>query len=55
MDFGGSYAFQEHWGVYFNAKNLLNTPHTFYQGTSDRPIQREFCSQTYQLGVRFNY
>jgi TonB-dependent receptor len=55
MDFGGSYAFQEHWGVYFNAKNLLNTPHTFYQGTPDRPIQREFYSQTYQLGVRFNY
>ena len=55
MDFGGSYAFSEHWSVYFNAKNLLNTPHTFYQGTPDRPIQREFYEQTYQLGVRVNY
>ncbi len=55
MDFGGSYTFIEHWAVYFNAKNLLNTPHTFYQGTPDRPIQREFYSQTYQLGVRFNF
>jgi TonB-dependent receptor len=55
MDFGSSYAFSEHWGIYFNAKNLLNTPHTFYQGTPDRPIQREFYRQTYQLGVRFDY
>jgi TonB-dependent receptor len=55
MDFGSSYAFGEHWGMYFNAKNLLNTPHTFYQGTPDRPIQREFYGQTYQLGVRLNF
>jgi TonB-dependent receptor len=55
MDFGGSYAFQAHWQVYFNAKNLLNTPHAFYEGTKDRPIQREFYLQTYQLGFRFDY
>ncbi len=55
MDFGANYAIQEHWGVYFNAKNLLNTPHAFYQGTPSRPIQREFYQQTYQLGVRVNF
>ena len=55
MDFGSSYAVTGNWAVYFNAKNLLNTPHAFYQGTPDRPIQREFYGQTYQLGLRFDY
>jgi TonB-dependent receptor len=55
MDFGSSYAFAEHWSAYFNVKNLLNTPHMFYQGTPDRVIQREFYRQTYLLGVRFDY
>ena len=55
MDFGGSYAVRDHWVLYFAAKNLLNTPHAFYQGTPDRPIQREFYDQTYTLGVRFDY
>ena len=55
MDFGANYAIAPHWVLYFNAKNLLNTPHAFYQGTSNRPIQREFYGQTYQLGARFDY
>ncbi len=55
MDFGSSYDVIKHWTVYFNAKNLLNTPHKFYQGDSERTIQREFYGQTYQLGVRFDY
>jgi TonB-dependent receptor len=55
MDFGSTYAFTEHWTAYFNAKNLLNTPHKFYQGTFERVIQREFYGQTYQVGVRFDY
>jgi TonB-dependent receptor len=55
MDFGSTYAFTEHWTAYFNAKNLLDTPHKFYQGTYERVIQREFYGQTYQLGVRFDY
>ncbi len=55
MDFGSTYAFAEHWTAYFNAKNLLNTPHKFYQGSFERVIQREFYGQTYQVGVRFDY
>jgi TonB-dependent receptor len=55
MDFGGSYDINKHLELYFAAKNLLDTPHAFYQGTKDRPIQREFYGQTYQLGVRFDY
>jgi len=55
MDFGSSYTFIDHWAVYLNVKNLLDTPHKFYQGTAERTIQREFYGQTYQLGVRFDY
>jgi TonB-dependent receptor len=55
MDFGGSFALSKHGALYFSAKNLLNTPHEFYQGQSNRPIQREFYGQTYQIGVRFDY
>ena len=55
LDLGASYALNEHWVMYFNAKNLLNTPHAFYEGTENRPIQREFYDQTYQFGVRFDY
>ena len=52
MDFGSSYAFSKQLGIYFNIKNLLNTPHRFYQGTPDRPIQREFYDVTLEFGVR---
>ena len=55
MDFGASYEFPQHWTVYFDVKNLLNTPHAFYQGTPDRPIQREFYDVTYLAGVRFQF
>jgi TonB-dependent receptor len=55
MDLGTSYAITPNWTGYFNAKNLLNTPHAFYQGSTDRPIQREFYGQTYEIGARFNY
>jgi TonB-dependent receptor len=55
MDFGSSYAFSKSLGIYFNIKNLLNTPHAFYQGTPDRPIQREFYSQSYLFGVRYDF
>ena len=53
MDFGASYAFPEHWSLYFYAKNLLDTKHTFYLGTPNRPIQREFYGLTFLTGVRF--
>jgi TonB-dependent receptor len=55
MDFSASYQFPENWTIYFYAKNLLDTPHTFYQGTTDRPIQREFYGLTYLVGARFEF
>jgi TonB-dependent receptor len=54
-DFGSTYAITGNLSAYFNVKNLLNTPHKFYQGTYERVIQREFYQQTYLLGVRFDY
>jgi hypothetical protein len=39
--------------TYFDAKNLLNTPLKFTEGTSEsRPIQREFYDVTLIAGVR---
>jgi len=55
MDFSASYDFPENWTIYFAVKNLLNTPHAFYQGTPDRPIQREFYDVTYLTGIRFQF
>jgi TonB-dependent receptor len=55
LDFGSAYSWSENWNVYFNAKDLLNTPHAFWEGSPDRPIQREFYGHTFELGVRFNY
>jgi TonB-dependent receptor len=55
MDFGSSYTINNALSLYFNIKRLLNTPHSFYQGTPDRPIQREFYGQDYLFGVRYNF
>jgi len=55
LDFGSSYAVNKNVSVYFNAKNLTNTPMTFSEGTSDRVIQREFYGATYQIGVNLTY
>ena len=54
-DFGGSYEIEKHLRIYFNVTNLLNTPHRFHEGSSDRVIQREYYGVTYQAGVRFDY
>jgi TonB-dependent receptor len=53
MDFTSSYQIDPRLSVYFNAKNLLNTPLRYYEGSPNRPIQREFYDVTYEAGVRF--
>jgi TonB-dependent receptor len=53
VDFGGSYIFDKQYSLYFNIKNITNTPLTFYEGTPDRVIQREFYGPTYQFGLNF--
>ena len=53
MDLGSSYTIMRQVKVYFDAKNLLNTPLEFTEGTSqNRPIQREFYDITLLAGVR---
>jgi len=55
VDFGGSYALNKQVSVYFNAKNMTNTPLVYSQGTADRVIQREFYGATYQTGVNLSF
>ena len=56
LDVGSSYAIAHEVKVYFDAKNLLNTPLEFTEGTSDaRPIQREFYDITLLAGVRMSF
>jgi TonB-dependent receptor len=55
LDFTSAYHVNQHWTVYFNAKNLLNTPLRYYEGQSNRPIQREFYEATYEAGVRAHF
>ena len=56
LDLGASYALSHAVSVYFQAKNLLNTPLEFTEGPcSCRPIQREFYDATYFAGVRATF
>jgi len=55
VDFGGSYALNKQVSVYFNAKNMTNTPLVYSQGTADRVIQREFYGATYLTGVNLSF
>ena len=41
--------------AYFNARNLFNGPLRYYEGYSNRAIQREFYDQTYEAGFRFAF
>jgi TonB-dependent receptor len=56
LDLGSSYAIAHEVRIYFDAKNLLNTPLEFTEGPSDsRPIQREFYNQTFLAGLRMKF
>lgn len=55
MDLTSSYQFTRNLKVYFEAKNLLNTPLRYYEGASDRPIQREFYDVTLEGGLKFRF
>jgi outer membrane receptor protein involved in Fe transport len=52
LDFNGSYDVTDNISVYFNAKNLTNAPLRFYEGSSNRPIQREYYDATLEAGVK---
>jgi TonB-dependent receptor len=56
MDLGASYTVSHTLSVYFQAKNLLNTPLEYTEGPCwCRPIQREFYDATYLAGVRLQF
>ncbi len=55
LDLGSSYAVSKQVSLYFNAKNLTNTPMVFTEGASNRVIQREFYGATYQFGLNLSY
>ena len=56
LDVGSSYVITHGVQIYFDAKNLLNTPLKFTEGTSEsRPIQREFYDVTLIAGVRTSF
>lgn len=55
LDFTSSYQLRRGVLVYFNARNLLDTPLRYYEGSSNRPIQREFYDVTYEGGLRFHF
>ena len=55
LDLTSSYRIDRHWTIYFNAKNLTNQPLRYYEGSPDRPIQREFYDITIEGGVRAHF
>jgi TonB-dependent receptor len=55
MDLTSSYKINDHWTVYFNAKNLTNQPLRYYEGQFNRPIQREFYDITVEGGIRAHF
>ena len=55
LDFTSSYQLRPGIALYFNARNLLDTPLRYYEGSSDRPIQREFYDVTYEGGLRVHF
>ncbi len=55
MDLGSSYTISPNWSLYGNIKNLTNIPLAFYEGYSNRVIQRQYYDATVQAGVNFNF
>ena len=55
LDFTSSYKVTHNVTVYFNVKNLLDTPLRYYEGSTNRPIQREIYGQTYEFGMRARF
>ncbi len=52
VDFNGSYTLSKNLSFYVNAKNLTNAPLRFYEGSTNRPIQREFYDYTIEGGIK---
>lgn len=55
LDLTASYQLRPQMAVYFNAKNLLDTPLRYYEGYKTKTIQREFYGISYEAGVRLSF
>ena len=55
LDLTSSYQLFRHMAVYFNARNLNNSPLRYYEGLPNRTTQREFYDQSYEAGFRFKF
>lgn len=55
LDFGSTYALDKQASLYFNVKNLTNTPLKFSEGTTDRTVQRELYGRTIQVGATVHF
>lgn len=55
LDANASYDVTQNLQFYANAKNLTNAPLRFYEGTPNRPIQREFYDLTLELGAKLHF
>ena len=55
MDLTPAYKIAPNLQVYFNAKNLLNTPLRYDEGNVSRPVQLEYYDITLEGGVRVRF
>jgi outer membrane cobalamin receptor len=55
LDLAISYEFRNGLAVYFQAENLTDSPFRVYEGSVNRPIQREYYGQTYEAGLQWKY
>ena len=55
LDLTSSYQLLPHMAIYFNARNLNNSPLRYYEGFANRTVQREFYDQSYEAGFRFKF
>jgi hypothetical protein len=54
-ELGSNYVVSIQVSLYFNAKNLSNTPLTFAEGNSQWVIQRELYRQTYPVAANLSF
>lgn len=54
LDFNANYSIPKKVNVFFEAKNLLNHPLRYFQGTSEKMMQEEFYNVKLFFGVKFD-
>ncbi|MBN2649508.1 MAG: TonB-dependent receptor [Prolixibacteraceae bacterium] len=55
LDLNISYHLSDNFIAYIEANNLLNTPLSYYQGSSEYIMQDEYYNMRFNLGVKFNF